>query len=44
MQVDIIEHSLSHEQRPGRQDLQGEVSTAQAMPKPGLSPCQVAGE
>lgn len=35
MQVDILEHSLSHEQRPGRQDLQGEVSTAQAMPKSG---------
>jgi len=34
MQVDILEHSLSHEQRPGRQDLQGEASTAQAMPSP----------
>lgn len=32
MQVDILEHSLSREQRPGRQDLQGEASTAQAMP------------
>lgn len=44
MQVDILEHSLSHEQRPGRQDLQWEASTAQAMPKSGHSTCQVVGE